>query len=295
MPSLKTIRKRIGSVKSTQKITKAMKMVAAARLRRAQHAMLSARPYVSGLETMLSEVLAEGGEAIRSSSPLFGKHSDEAVTGKTVLAVFSSDRGLCGGFNANAAKKVLAVLSSELASEPGKVEIAAFGKKARDILQAKGRSVSHFVGDMGKWDEALMRRESDALLARYESGEVDRVVLVFNRFVSALTQEATVLQILPLAPPVQASDKAMSVEREYEPNRAQFGDAVARAIYRAYFQKAYLESVASELAARMNAMESATKNASEMIASLTLVYNRARQAAITRELMDIVNGAEAIS
>lgn len=302
MATLKHIRKRITSVKSTQKITKAMKMVAAAKLRRAQHAVQSARPYAREIARLLGDVSARsvGESDLLSASPLFA--SRESVASKTLLVLFTSDRGLCGAFNASAVKTAIATIAEEKAA--GRVvDVVVYGRKGRDLLNAKGITPVAVETDLVKWTLDTLRTQSTQWIERYAAGEVDRVLLIFNRFVSAISQVPTVKTYLPFALSEDQAGSGQSahvaqttqIDYEYEPNKAAFvSDLINRSLF-STFQIAYLESLASELGARMSAMDSATKNAGELIRNLTLEYNRARQAAITLELMDIVNGAESLS
>lgn len=284
MPNLKAIRRRIGSVRSTQKITRAMKMVAAARLRKAQAAVESFRPYAD----LLAEILAEvASQASGQDHPLLERRNGPS---RTVL-VISSDRGLCGGFNSNLCREV----QTGLVSDPDNVALAIVGRKASDYFERRGAQVWQKYRDV--YDDPSY--ETAAAVARslsdlYAQGEVDRIDLAYNVFESVACQKPTVRQLLPVVLPEKDPGAASTVDYLFEPGR---DDILARLLPR-YLEvqvyRALLESMAAEQAARMTAMEGATNNAEEMIDHLTLVYNRARQGAITRELIEIVGGAEAL-
>lgn len=289
MATLKHIRKRIKSVKNTQKITRAMKMVAAAKLRRAQQAMLAARPYSRELNRLLATIVAKQGADATVSS-----FAPREIVKRTAVLAFSSDRGLCGGFNSNIVKAVLAV-SAEEQKKGSEIDMIVYGRKGRDVLTAKGQSLAQVETDIGKWTLADIKSRLQVLVTRYEQGELDRICVIYNRFVSAISQEVMVKQLLPFDRSAFEKTGEADLEHDYEPTK---GECIAILMQKSLLSSlylAYLESVASELGARMSAMDSATNNASEMIRKLTLKYNRARQAAITLELMDIVNGSESLA
>ena len=278
MASLKSIKKRIGSVKNTQKITKAMKMVAAAKLRRAQQAALGSRHYVANVREVTSRLMAS---ITDGSHPLM--MAKEKIQTKEYL-VFTSDRGLCGGFNGNLLRKVGEVLNG--------ATCRVIGKKGRDYFKAKNWPLSESI--IGLYDQ-LHRGVAEELakiaIHRFEAGKVDEVWLVYNFFKSTLVQEVVFHKILPMA---SEKKQGRPIDYIYEPSSDRVLDKLLKEYLVSEIYQAFLESIASELAARMAAMDSATKNASDMISYLTLQYNRARQASITRDLMDIVNGAEAL-
>ncbi len=289
MPSLRDIRNRIGSVKSTRQITKAMKMVAAAKLRRAQDAILKTRPYAQLLDRTLSKVAARAAADGAVSHPLLAQR--ELKTAEVVL--ITSDRGLAGGFNSNISRRVQRFLTEET-ERFEKVTLATIGRKGRDFLRARRIEIrKDFTGihsglDFAKAD-ALAREYTERFLA----GEVDAVYLAFNEFKSAISQKPVVFQLLPIDTGAE-EETASSIDFKYEPSReALLAELLPRHVSMQVW-RALLESAASEHGARMSAMESATKNAEEMIASLTLQYNRARQAYVTKELTEIVSGAEAL-
>lgn len=284
MPSLKSIKKRIGSVKNTQKITKAMKMVAAAKLRRAQTAAVQARLFTG-------QIIEVTGRLILSRA---GKHPltvsvEEGTTLREYL-VLTSDRGLCGGFNSNLLRRLGDLLQT--AKEKGMVtDCRIIGKKGRDYFRAKGWPFAEAAtGLYDGYDRSIAEELAKVAIHRFGAGKISEVWLVYNHFKSAMVQEITFKKILPM----ESKESGRPIDYIYEPDAKTVLDTLLRERVVAEIHQAFLESIASELAARMAAMENATSNAFDMIRYLTLVYNRARQAAITRELMDIVNGAEAL-
>ncbi len=282
MPSLQDIRRRIASVKKTQQITRAMRMVAGAKLRRAQSAIESARPYSERMRATLAEVAASGS----GQHPLL--EARESVR-RLELLVVTSDRGLCGAFNTNVLKLAERVIAARRGVE---LSVTTAGRKASDYFKrrrpaqlAKSYTLEGWV-NYGKAAEIAAR-----LAGRFQSGEVDEVVLVFGQFVSAMTQTPRELRLLPFAAEGAAA-QALPYTIEPNPN-ALLATLVPKAVEVTVF-RALLENQAGEHAARMAAMESATRNTEELIDSLTLKFNRARQAAITKELVEIVSGAEAL-
>ncbi len=301
MPSLKSIRTRIASVKSTQKITRAMKLVAAARLRRAQDAIVGARPYANALQEAVAEVAVRAGA---ESHPLL----DQRPVKKIGLVVLTSDRGLAGGFNANVFRGVQRFVTEQNAApageggphEPPAIVVYVIGKKGRDFFRRrKSSTVAHeFAGAAGNVAEARAQEVALTILEVFQTAQVDAVYLVFNEFKSAIQQRVVVEPLLPLVAgrlaAAAASAPGGQIDFLYEPDKAQLLDALLPMYVQSQVYRALLESIASEFGARMTAMDSATSNAKEVIARLTLQYNRARQAAITKELMEIVSGAEAL-
>jgi F-type H+-transporting ATPase subunit gamma len=293
MPSLKAIRTRIASVKNTQKITKAMKLVAAARLRRAQDQMLAARPYSSRLADMVHDLLGkmvlDPGEA---AHPLLEPRKIERVR----LIVVSSDRGLAGGYNSNLNRRTERFLVEEAPKYPH-IELAIVGRKSREhFRRRKGNIVREYPGVTSETAHERAQEIGKEAVADFLEKKVDAVFVVYNEFKSAISQVVQVKQLLPLAAPA-ATDTAgprSLVDFEYEPSRAEVLSTLVPLYLETMLLQVMLEAIASELGARMSAMDSATKNAKEMIASLTLQFNRARQAAITKELVEIVSGAEAL-
>jgi F-type H+-transporting ATPase subunit gamma len=288
MPSLKSIRTRIASVKSSQKITRAMKLVSAARLRRAQDAIVAARPYANALGAAVAEIaFRAGGDA----HPLL-----EVRTGNRVaMVVITSDRGLAGGFNANVFR---AVTRFQVENPAAELSLLVVGKKGRDFYRKRKPGarleLAGVTGDsVGERSKELAR----TVMQSFAEGAVDTVQLVFNEFRSAIQQRVVIEQIVPVLPtPAEAAGAADAspVDFTYEPSRDQLLSALIPLFVESQIRRALLESIASEFGARMTAMDSATNNARDIISSLTLQYNRARQAAITKELMEIVGGAEAL-
>jgi F-type H+-transporting ATPase subunit gamma len=295
MASLRDIRKRIRSVKNTRQITKAMKMVAAARLRKAQDAIIAARPYAEMLDSIVADLAARsGGEEL--SHPLLAVRPVR----RAEVLVLTSDRGLAGGFNSNVIRRTSRYLY-ENERELERVELSTVGRKGADFFRNRGYTIRKDHPGLGSRPSYLgAAAVAEELSARFQSGEVDGVYVVYNEFVSAISQQVQLVQLLPLqgfVPQVAGAapaETAASVDFKYEPNRQAVlnrlvPQAVAIKVYRAL-----LESLASEHGARMSAMENATSNATDLIADLTLTYNRTRQAVITKELMEIVSGAEAL-
>ena len=291
MPNLRDIRKRIGSVKSTRQITKAMKMVAAAKLRRAQDAILKTRPYATLLERALSEVAARAGaDAEKPAHPLLAPR----VARNAEVVLVTSDRGLSGAFNSNVLRRSQRFMT-ENADRYAEVRVSTVGRKARDYFKnRKVRMQADYTGVNQQLRFEKAQEIAQELTARWLAGEVDAVFLCYNEFKSAISQNVVVRQLLPVETPPATESQAASVDFLYEPGREELlADLLPRHISMQVW-RALLESAASEHGARMTAMESATKNAEEMIGKLTLDYNRARQAYITKELMEIVSGAEAL-
>jgi F-type H+-transporting ATPase subunit gamma len=294
MPSLKAIRNRIASVKSTQKITRAMKLVAAARLRRAQDAIIGARPYADALWEAIIEVAVRAGP---ESHPLLDPRPPERVA----LIAITSDRGLAGGFNANIFRAVqrFADEKTRAGGPLRELSLEVVGKKGRDYFRRRALKVRHeFPGVSGDTAEARAHELALTAVQSFRDGQVDAVYLVYNEFKSAIQQRVQVEQLLPVVPEPGEAAKVDAaggrIDFLYEPDKQQLLDALLPLYVQSQLYRALLESIASEFGARMTAMESATNNAKDAIARYTLQYNRARQAAITKELMEIVGGAEAL-
>ncbi len=288
MASLRDIRKRIKSVKSTRQITKAMKMVSAAKLRKAQEAIMAARPYAQTLEALINELVSRV-EPGSVSHPLLA----ERPVKKSEVILVTSDRGLAGGFNANVSKAAWRYLKDE-GSKLEQSHITTVGKKGGDFLRARGFSVrKDWAGAIARISYATASEIAAEAAKRFLDGEVDAVYLGYNEFVSAISQKVTFVRLLPFETSKKKSDGVL-VDYKYEPNPQAVLDALVPQALNTRIFRALLESAASEHGARMSAMENATKNAGEMISRLTLFYNRTRQAAITKELMEIVSGAEAL-
>ncbi len=289
MPSLRDIRTRIGSVKNTRQITKAMKMVAAAKLRRAQDAITKARPYATKLEEALVRIAARAAAEEKPPHPLL--ISRPAKIAEVVL--LTSDRGLAGGFNSNVIRRVQRFVT-ESGDKYDQILLSTMGRKARDFLRARKMPTRKdypgiFQGLTFSRAEDFAKEMADRFLA----GEVDTVFLCYNEFKSAITQKVVVRQLLPIETG-PATDASVGFDFIYEPVRERLLAELVPKHLAIQVWRALLDSVASEHGARMTAMESATKNADEMISRLTLQYNRARQAYVTKELMEIVGGAEAL-
>jgi F-type H+-transporting ATPase subunit gamma len=301
LANLKIIRKRIAGAKNTQKITRAMKMVSAARLNRAQQRILAIRPYAVKTTQVLAEVAAPRADSDGSSSdlehPLLARRPEKAV----LLIVITSDRGLCGAFNSNILRAAERIWR-ERQAEGVNVKFAVIGRRGKDYLRRRKAPVLKiFDGIWERLDLEQARGIAREVLRPFVAGEVDSLYLVYNEFKSAMTQRVVVEPLFPVQTPeavVQRAKKAEEWDREreflFEPDRGALLERLVPMYVEISLLRALLESMASELGARMTAMDSATKNAAEMIAKLTLDYNRARQAAITTELMEIIGGAEAL-
>ena len=288
MASLRDIRKRIRSVKNTRQITKAMKMVSAAKLRRAQDGVIAARPYAQTLDGVMSTLISRS-EPGSLNHPLLSRREVKKVE----LVVVTSDRGLAGGFNANINRRALKWVAEQQGVE---VTVSTIGRKGNDFLRGRGVSIrKDNPGTFQRLNYATADALAKELSKRFLDGEVDAVFLLYNEFVSAIAQVPTLNQLLPFE--AKASDGkagASLVDYKYEPNpQAVLEQLVPKAVSVKVY-RALLESFAAEHAARMTAMENATRNAGDMIGSLTLFYNRSRQAQITKELVEIVSGAEAL-
>ena len=282
MPTLKSLRKRIATVRSTQKITKAMKMVAAARLRRAQEAVERARPYAAKL-TELFAAVAAGVDP--ETHPLLARRPERRID----LLVLTSDRGLCGGYNANLFRHVVSFLAERGETESS---IAVVGRKGLDYYRRRNaRLIVQRLGILTTPPAQLAAELGTELTRRFAAGESDGAYLLYNRFRSVISQVPTATRLLPVATP---ESDTPPVEYIFEPARDALLARLLPRYVEALITQSLLEAVASELGARMTAMDNATTNASKMIGSLTLSMNRARQAAITKELMEIVSGAEAL-
>ena len=293
MPSLKDLRSRIRSVKQTQKITSAMKLVAASKLRRAQEQAESSRPFAERMSEMLAN-LGASVAGVEGAPPLL------AGTGKDeihLLVVATADRGLCGGFNASIARGARARIR-ELRGAGKQVKVLCIGRKARDMLRRElGGLVVGIVEGVGR--RRLEYAEAVGIAERiermYEAGEFDVCTIVFNRFRSAIAQILTFQQLIPVEPAEVDRDAAeVTAVYEFEPDEQSILAELLPRNLAVQIYRALVENAASEQGARMSAMDNATRNAGEMIEGLTLVYNRTRQAQITRELIEIVSGAEAL-
>jgi F-type H+-transporting ATPase subunit gamma len=285
MASLKSIKKRIVSVKNTRQITKAMKMVSAAKLRRAQENVVAARPYAGKLAEVLTRLAAsQDGD----TSPLLQARPVK----KSLLLVVTSDRGLCGGFNANICKAAERFVV-ERGSDAGELVVMTVGRKGYEFLKNRRTIWKNYTGifsSLNYQTAALLSRE---VVEGYLAEEYDEVFILFNSFRSVMSQDITLSKLLPIVPEASENEEYVP-EYIYEPSKGALLEELLPKHIEVQVFKALLESVASEHGARMTAMDSASKNANEMIGKLTLQYNRARQAAITTELMEIISGSESI-
>jgi F-type H+-transporting ATPase subunit gamma len=291
MPSLIDMRRRIRSVRNTQQITKAMKMVSASKLKRAQNRVINARPFADKMNQVLSELAGQTTDDFHH--PLLDKRGDE----RYLVVLVTADKGLCGAFNANLIKAAQAFVKEN----PGKeIEWMTVGRKGRDFFRRRGNIVSEYIGLTGKgrveFEEAL--EVANDIIKRFTEDEaLDKVFLIFAEFKSVLTQRVVTEQLLPISKTTETeAETSAATKRDYiyeQPPAEVFRRLLPRLIDTQIF-RALLESIASEQGARMTAMDAASKNAGELISTLTLNMNRVRQAAITREIIEIVSGAAAL-
>ncbi len=291
MPSLKDLKNRIESVKNTRKITKAMQMVAAAKLRRAQEAAEDARPYADRMAAVMAELTANAAGSDTAPKLLAGTGSDK----KHLLIVMTSERGLAGGFNSSIVKQARHH-AEELLSQGKEVFILTVGKKGRELLKRDySKLMVHHVdlSDVKRIRYEHAAAASDEVLSRFAAGDFDVATVFYNRFESVISQIPTTRQIIPAETP-EDQKVDTSALYDYEPGEeAILAELLPRSVATQIFA-ALLENAASEQGARMTAMDNATRNAGEMIDKLTTEYNRSRQAAITKELIEIISGAEAL-
>ncbi len=293
MASLKEIRTRIASVSSTKQITSAMKMVSAARLRRAQDAVIQLRPYANKLQEILGDLSASLDD---SDDNKFGI---QRAPEKVLLIAISSNRGLCGGFNSAVSKKIMELIEEDYAEQyaAGNLDIITFGKKAGDLLRFRKFKIKEAYPEV--YDQLSFESVVpyvDDLMQRYLDHEYDRIDIVYNQFKNAASQVLTKEQFLPI--PVRTkSVRNKNIKRDYlfEPGKHFIVNELIPRSLKTQFYKALLDSHASEHGARMTAMHKATDNATELIRDLKLHYNKARQASITNEILEVVGGAEALS
>ena len=298
MANLKELKTRISSVKSTQKITSAMKMVAASRLKRAQEAAEAARPYAERMERMMTSLLENPGSLEGAGKLLSGTGSDDTH----LIVVVTSDRGLCGGFNANISRETRNRLHA-LTGENKNVKILCVGRKGREQLKTEFENaiVDTYEG-IGKAGVQFEEAQSMAvkIIEMFEAGEFDVCSIIYNKFISAITQEVTLRQIIPVQLADEDDETETAVETgpsaiyEFEPSEEEILAKLLPSNLNVQVFRALLESSASEHGARMSAMDNATRNAGEMIDDLSITYNRTRQAKITSELIEIISGAEAL-
>jgi len=291
MASLKEVRIRIASIKSTQQITSAMKMVAASKLRRAQNAIVGLRPYATKLQAMMGDLSASAGE---TASAIY---AEERKVEKVLLVLVSSNRGLCGGFNANVIKKANELVHGQYAEQhaQGKLEIMAIGKKAAEYFARRkfiSAGIYNEIFDNLKFENVAVVAEK--IMKDFANKKYDRVDIVYNRFKNAAVQQLQVEQFLPLAPQQATKQPLMRADYIFEPSQEEILDDLIPRSLKIQLYKAVLDSYASEHGARMTAMHKATDNAGDILRDLKLMYNKARQAAITNEILEIVSGAEAL-
>ena len=289
MATLRDIKLRIVGIKSTQKITKAMKMVATAKLRRAQNRIINARPYAIKISQMLSDLTADSDAA---ANPMFLSREVKNIT----LVVVTADRGLCGAFNSNILKEAVRYIREELEPENISVSIYPVGKKSTDFFTKRNHSISGSLkGIFSSLDYSASIQIFDDIVKKYNAGETDKVVLIYNEFVSIIQQKIVNKQFLPI--PLQKSAVEKSIAQSnfiFEPARSDIFNYLIPKHLKAQIWRVLLESNAAELGARMTAMDNATTNARDLIRSLNITYNKERQAAITKEILEIVSGANAM-
>ena len=297
MPSLKAIRTRITSVKNTRKITKAMQLVSTAKLKRAQGALIAARPYTQAITEVVAQLSAVAGT---DSHPLF----EERPLHRAGIVVMTSDRGQAGAFNANVTKAVERYAANEL-SGASEVSLRIIGRKGNQYFSRRRATITSFDGaptGLTALDSA--RETANRVIADFQAGKVDRVFVIYNEFKNAGSQSVKVKQILPVVPERitaltttkggHQAEAEESADYLYEPGKQELLDRLVPLYVQIMLYRAALESITSFFAAQMTAMQNATKNAGDMISALTLQFNRARQASITKELAEIVGGAEAL-
>lgn len=292
MASLKEVRGRIQSVTSTQQITKAMKMVAAAKLRRAQDNIIRMRPYAQRLNAILGNLTRTADEALTTD------YGTVREVRRVLVVAITSDRGLAGAFNANVFKGVAALLRGRYAGLPAEnVHVMAIGKKAHDYYGRRGPLVGDYTHVFAKLSFETVREAAEVAMDGFRNGEYDEVTLVYNEFKNVATQVIRTEQLLPLLPAEDAPAAAAQSNADYvfEPSKEEIVRTLIPQSIKIQLYKAVLESNASEHGARMTAMDKATDNAGELLKSLKLTYNRTRQAAITTEILEIVGGAEALA
>lgn len=288
MPSLKQYRDQIASVKNTRKITQAMKMVAAAKLKRAQERAQASQPYAQAMAGILSRLASTMNAGSSAPKLLTGTGSDQTH----LFVVISSDRGLCGGFNAGLIRYIRQQIQS-LTQNGKSVKLLLVGRKARDVLKREFKDIIVGEQEFGNATFATAQELTNAITGRFAAGEFDVCTLIYNEFKSVLLQKPTNLQLIPFQIEADAATASSNVV-EFEPDEEEVLTAILPRNLMVQVYRAMLDSAAGEQAARMTAMDNATRNAGEMIKKVTLRYNRARQAYITKELIEIISGAEAV-
>ena len=294
MPNLDDLKKRIGSVKSTQKITKAMKMVAAAKLRRAQESAESSRPYADSMRDLIGAISNGYSPTSTERNLLTGDENDNVH----MLILFTSERGLCGGFNSVVTKSLREKIEN-LQKDNKTVKIICVGKKGYDILKRQYSEIITEVIDMREVKSVSYqdaKNISDKIIKMFFDSEFDRCSIFYNKFQSVISQIPTEQQIVPIELEEDSSNESTTDQSffDFEPGESEILEELLPLNFTIQIFKALLESAASEQGARMSAMDNASRNASDMIDNLTLFYNRSRQAVITKELIEIISGAEAV-
>ena len=294
MPNLDDLKKRIGSVKSTQKITKAMKMVAAAKLRRAQESAESSRPYADSMRDLIDAISSGYSPTSTERNLLTGDENDNVH----MLILFTSERGLCGGFNSVVTKSFREKIEN-LQKENKTVKIICVGKKGYDILKRQYSEIITEVIDMREVKSVSYqdaKNISDKIIKMFFDAEFDKCSIFYNKFQSVISQIPTEQQIVPIELEEDSSNEGTTDKSafDFEPGESEILEELLPLNFTIQIFKALLESAASEQGARMSAMDNASRNASDMIDNLTLIYNRSRQAVITKELIEIISGAEAV-
>lgn len=290
MATLRDIKNRIKGVKNTQQITKAMKMVAAAKLRRAQEAIINARPYAKRIAEMFSNLVTAQDIA---DNPLIAQREK---LGNVAVVVITADRGLCGAFNTNIIREANRYINEEIKEAGAGYSIFCIGKKGSDFFSKRDYNVAKIFSDVfSSLNYSSAQKISNELVAGYLKGDFDKIVLIYNEFKSLIQQKIVVEQFLPI-PVLSENEKEKSAESNYiyEPDQKYIFNYLIPKHLRAQIWRALLESNAAEFASRMTAMDNATTNAKELIRTLNLNYNKARQAAITKEILEIVSGANAL-
>lgn len=288
MATLRDIKRRITGVKSTQKITRAMKMVATAKLRKAQNRIINARPYANKIIQMISDLAADS-EIIKN--PFI----DEREVKNICIVVVTSDRGLCGAFNANIIKEAVRYINQDLRANNIEPMIYAVGRKSYDFFKNRNYNLIEKTIDIfSALEYSAGMKISDEIISGYLAGNFDKVVIIYNQFVSLIQQKVEIQQYLPIPILKQDEDKKNQSNYIFEPSQKQVFDYLIPKHLKAQFWRVLLESNAAELGARMTAMDNATTNAQELIKNLNLTYNKERQAAITKEILEIVSGANAL-
>ena len=292
MPSLRDIRRRIRSVRNTAKITKAMELVAASRLRRAQMRVTAARPYAEAMRALISELGAAGTVGAGALHPLLAQREVRAVG----VVLVTPDRGLAGPLNTNTIRRGTEVIQEEERADGRSVEVVTVGRRGQDFLLRRGRKLlGTFTGivDRVQYDDVIPIAR--VVMDGYVNGQLDRAVLVYPRFISTLTQRPEVVQLLPITPPAEAAERGARLDYIYEPDPITILQQLLPRYVEVQIYQALIETAASFYSAQMVAMRNATDNANELVQGLSLTYNKVRQAGITREVTEIASAAEAMA